>query len=120
DSVALLLASEFERAGDERISSALFAAVEEIPLPVSALKDYVLEGREHPEMWRLDADVRAILDFVRARPLPGEGAPAGSGYAAARTRDPLPSLAARAETAWPPPRVTRPLAATVVIRKRKA
>src|SRR5262249_53108797 len=118
--VALLLASEFERAGDEPLSTALFAAVQEIPFPVSVFKDYVQDGREHPETWRLDADARAVLDFVRARKLQGEGAAAAPVYAAARTRDPLPSLAARAEAAWPPPRLTRPLAATVVVRRRKA
>src|SRR5262249_40389098 len=99
--VALLLASEFARAGDDRIASALFAAAEEIPFPISALKEYVREGREDHEMWRLDPEVRAVLDLVRARSAQVQGTAATSLYAAARTRDPVPSLAARAEKEWP-------------------
>jgi tetratricopeptide (TPR) repeat protein len=118
--VALLLATEFERAGDERIALALFGAAEEIPFPVSAFKDYVRDGREDADMWRLDLETRAVLDLVRARALQGQGAAAASLYAAARKRDPVPSLAARAEAAWPLARVTRPLVEpAVVVRKHK-
>ena len=101
--VALLLAAEFLRIGDVHTADRLFSTLDEIAMPTDALKAYVITGTEHPEIWRLPADVRAVLDFVRARKLAGEGTPNPALYSVATTREAYLGLVRRALKSWPAP-----------------
>lgn len=117
--VALLLAAEFLRIGDGRTADRLFSTLDEIGMPTEALKAYVTTGSEHPELWRLPADVRAVLDFARARKLSGEGAPNPGLYATATTREGYRGLVGRALKSWPAPEPARN-GASLVLRRRPA
>ncbi len=117
--VALLLAAEFLRIGDGHTADRLFSTLDEIAMPTEALKAYVTRGTEHPELWRLPADVRAVLDFARARKLQGEGAPNPGLYTTAIAREGYRSLVARALKSWPAPEPARN-GASLVLRRRPA
>jgi tetratricopeptide (TPR) repeat protein len=113
--VALLLGLEFLRAGDTATADRLLSRLPDLPLPASAFTAYVMDGVEHPELWRLDDDARAALDFVRARKLEGDGASGETLYASARSREAWPGVVTRARSTWPAPRPGR---ATVTLARR--
>jgi hypothetical protein len=98
---ALLLGAEFARAGDEELSKRILAEHTEYGLPHAILLDYVLTGKEHPDLWRLEPEWRAALDLVRARRLEETGQPAKAMYEAAERRDYLRSVVTRARKSWP-------------------
>jgi len=106
--VALLLGSEFLRAGDSATADRLLSGLGDMPLPTSAFTAYVMDGIEHPELWRLDHDARAALDFIRARKLQAEGASGEVLYAEALRREAWPGIVNRARLAWPAPRPGKP------------
>lgn len=96
-----LLSLEFRRAGDAELGEALLEIGWEVGVPAAALDDYVRSGKEHPELWRLDAESRAALDFVRARTLESQGQQAEALYEAALGRDLLRGPVYRAIEGWP-------------------
>ncbi len=112
--VILLLAAEFDRAGDADLAASLYDSAAEVSLPASALRAYAATGVEHPELWRLDPDERAALDLARARRLEADGKDARALYAAVQKEEPIPGVVARAAAAWPKP---GPVATTVLRRK---
>ena len=116
--VALLLGAEFLRAGDAAAADLMLANVPDIPLPKAAFEAYVMEGLEHEELWRLDGDARAALDFVRGRKLQAEGASGESLYAAARNREAWEGFVSRSMKSWPAPRP--PKASSVTLKRRLA
>ena len=114
--VALLLAAEFFRAGDTKTADRLFASRTDLGLPPDALKAYLTTGAEHPDFWRLPTDVRAVLDFVRARKLAGDGTPDPGLYAAATRREAYLGLVGRTLKSWPPPE--RAHSSSLVLHRR--
>ncbi|HVQ28150.1 MAG TPA: tetratricopeptide repeat protein [Vicinamibacteria bacterium] len=106
--VALLLAAEFFRVGDTRTADDLFASRNDMALPAEELKAFVANGTEHPDFWRMPTDVRAVLEFVRARKLQADGAADPRAYEAATRREAYRGLVGRSLRSWPAPERTRP------------
>jgi tetratricopeptide (TPR) repeat protein len=117
--VAILLAAEFFRAGDTRTADRLFASRPDLGLPADILKSYIATGTEHPELWRLPTEMRAVLDLVRARKLQADGSTDRSLYASAVRREAYLGLAGRAIKSWPAPEPTH-APASLVLRRRSA
>jgi tetratricopeptide (TPR) repeat protein len=115
--IALLLGTEFLRAGDAATADRLLSRLPDLPLPTSAFTAYVMDGVEHPELWRLDDDARAALDFVRARKLEADGGSGEALYASALRREDWPGIVTRARATWPAPRPGKALV-TLVRRPR--
>jgi len=113
---ALLLAAEFDRAGDFGTAASLYALTDHVPLPLEAIRAYVLEGRQHPEHWRLYDEQRAALDLVRARQVDADGGDASKLYADLRKRRVLHGVVARAIATWPRPASS--LATWVALRRK--
>jgi tetratricopeptide (TPR) repeat protein len=114
--VGVLLGAEFLRGGDPRMAERLFAAQGELNLPAEALRAYVLDGVEDPEMWRLAPEMRAALDLVRSRRLAGDRAASAALVAAARRREGVRGPVTRAAESWPAPEAP---AGTVTLRRRE-
>jgi hypothetical protein len=99
--VALLLAAEFARVGAASLAARILDARREFPVPSSSLTGYVLTGTEHPELWRLEPEWRAALDFVRARRLQELGQSGEALEAAAERADLRRGVVMAARAAWP-------------------
>jgi hypothetical protein len=100
--VAILLAAEFDRAGDHALAERLLWARTDLPVPRSAVLEYVRTGAEHPELWRLEPQWRAALDLVRGRALSASGASGAALFEAAERLDLLHGVVTRALRSWPP------------------
>ncbi|MFT3772944.1 MAG: hypothetical protein QM820_46760 [Minicystis sp.] len=99
--IAVLLAGEFARAGDRALAERLLWDRPEIGSPPASLLAYVIEGVEHPDLWRLDLSMRAALDLARARALEARGEDASGLYKAVERGDLAVGVVTRARFAWP-------------------
>jgi hypothetical protein len=99
---AVLLASEFERAGDPELAARLLERDVGLWIPNDAVFEYVRTGKKHPDFWRVDPELRAALAFVRARHLASRGEPASELLAEVARLDHLQMVVTRAQGSWPP------------------
>ncbi len=123
--VAVLLAAEIARGGDEALAESMLAARLDLPLPPDVLLAYVLTGAEPPELRHIDPELRAALAFVRARKLAESGQKDPELEAQAERDDLLRGVVARARARWPAPAPAPLVAApsdapenTLVLRRR--
>jgi hypothetical protein len=99
---AVLLAAEFGRAGDLELGAKLLERDVGQWIPAEAIFAFVRTGEKHPNLWRLDPELRAALAFVRARHLASRGEPFADLLAEAERDDLLKAVVARARVSWPP------------------
>src|SRR6185503_15308503 len=99
--VAVLVAAELARAGDVSLADRILAGREDIAAPPSALLRYILSDAEHADLWRLQPEMRAALDFVRTRRLDEQGQPSAALLQAVTRGDVLQGFVTLARKAWP-------------------
>ncbi|HTJ81216.1 MAG TPA: hypothetical protein VL400_05810 [Polyangiaceae bacterium] len=99
--VAVLLASEASRRGDAALAEKALRLLPPIDLS-PALRAFLLEGTESPELDDYPLDMRAALDVARARRQTDEAKRAEL-LESAKTGDWLFHFAADAATRWPAP-----------------
>lgn len=101
--LVIALGAELARTGDFAGAEVVLDRARGFRLSPNAVIDYVLRGKVHPLMYRIDLDERSALDFVRARRLEQLGVDSHLMYAAARRRDVLTGWVTRLMN-WTPPK----------------
>ncbi len=101
DSVTFLLAAEFARAGDEDLADLMWASLSRLSVSPRAIRAFLFEGHVDPDLWRLEPEDHASLEFVRGRLLESQGLDGSAFYKSAAERDLLEGPAAIAKRTWP-------------------
>ncbi len=102
EEVAVLLAAEAARRGDDRLAVRLAEASGQIEAPGRAVVAFV-KGEEPEELVDVAWEIRAPLLFARARAAEAAGKDARRLYEAARKADVLRGAVATAMAGWPKP-----------------
>ena len=102
------MAAEFARGGSDEAAAALVEVNRGFRLPLAAISAFVLDGIEHPRLWRIGPEERAALEFVRARHLMTQGRSGDALIKSALRRDLLHGLVTTAIKAWPKPVAATP------------